>query len=204
MNQRAARIVSEQGYLTIVNSIGRPGCYARGMANLSAPFHSDQHDAAFSLRRRLPFPHILARPILARVVRRIAADNPGMFNRLGPYVSADFIIDPVDMPFVLHLRPDPAHPLLRTLARDDLPPHVAYIAGRFLDLLELVDADLDGDALFFSRDLTVTGNTEAVVSLRNALDDIDGSIAEKVAAMFGPAGQVALKALRRASRRKHG
>ncbi len=173
------------------------------MANMSAPIDSNSHDAAYSLRRRLPFPHLLVRPVLGRVVRRIAADNPGMFNRLGPYVSADFIIDPVDMPFVLHLRPDPKNPVLRSLARNDLPPHVAYIAGRFLDLLELVDADLDGDALFFSRDLTVTGNTEAVVSLRNALDDIDGSIAEKVAAMFGPPGQLALGALRRASRRNH-
>ncbi len=174
------------------------------MASPAAPFQSPSNDTAFSLRRRLPFPHALVRPLLARVARRIAADNPGMFNRLGPHVGADFIIDPVDTPFVLHLRPDPAVPVLRTLPRGDLPPHVAYIGGRFLDLLELVDADLDGDALFFSRDLAVTGNTEAVVSLRNALDDIDGSIAEKVAAMFGPPGNAVLAMLRRVSRRGHG
>jgi len=69
--------------------------------------------------------------------------------------------------------------------------------------LQLVDADADGDALFFSRDLVISGNTEAVVTLRNALDDVDGSIAEDVADMFGPPGRFALGYLRRAAT-KHG
>jgi len=64
-----------------------------------------------------------------------------------------------------------------------------------------IDADLDGDALFFSRALVIEGNTEAVVSLRNALDDIDGSVAERVAAMFGPPGRATLAMLRRAGER---
>lgn len=128
-----------------------------------------------------------------------------MFNRLGPWVGQDFVIDPVDMPFLLHLRPDPGAPVLRALSRRVLPDHVARISGRFLDLLELVDADLDGDALFFSRDLVIEGNTEAVVSLRNALDDVDGSIAERVAAMHGPLGRAALAGMRKlAERRKRG
>ncbi len=81
-----------------------------------------------------------------------------------------------------------------------LGPHqssVARISGRFFDLLRLVDADEDGDALFFSRELLVTGDTEAVVSLRNALDDVDGSIAESVAEMFGAPGRATLTALRK-------
>jgi len=146
----------------------------------------------------LPLPLFPLQPILARIVRKIAAENPSMFNRLGPWVGADFIIDPVNLPFALHLRPDPKAPLMRAVSRRALPPHSALIAGKFLDLLELVDADLDGDALFFSRALRIEGNTEAVVSLRNALDDIDGSIAERVADMFGAPGRMALAALRRA------
>ena len=63
--------------------------------------------------------------------------------------------------------------------------------------------DLDGDALFFARNLTITGNTEAVVCLRNALDDIDGSIAENVADMFGPPGRAALGTLRRTKQRSN-
>lgn len=148
-----------------------------------------------------PLPLFPLQPILARIVRRIAAENPSMFNRLGPWVGADFIIDPVNLPFALHLRPDRDRPVLRAVPRRALPPHVARISGRFLDLLELIDADLDGDALFFSRALVIEGNTEAVVSLRNALDDIEGSVAERVAAMFGPPGRAVLAALRRAGER---
>ena len=65
-------------------------------------------------------------------------------------------------------------------------------------LLELIDSEQDGDAAFFSRDLEVLGNTEAVVRLRNALDDVEGSIAEETADMFGPFGRAVLARLRRA------
>lgn len=50
---------------------------------------------------------------------------------------------------------------------------------------------------FFSLDLEVSGDTEAVVRLRNALDDVNGSIAEETADMFGPPGRAVLKRLRR-------
>ena len=60
----------------------------------------------------------------------------------------------------------------------------------------MVDGRLDGDALFFSRDLQVSGDTEAVVSLRNALDDLEGSVADDVAAVFGTPGRFALGGLR--------
>lgn len=149
----------------------------------------------------LPLPLFPLQPILARIVRRVAAENPSMFNRLGPWVGADYIIDPINLPFALHLRPDREKPILRAVSRRALPPHAAHISGKFLDLLELIDADLDGDALFFSRALVIEGNTEAVVSLRNALDDIDGSIAERVAGMFGAPGRAALAAMRRAGER---
>jgi predicted lipid carrier protein YhbT len=126
-----------------------------------------------------------------------------MFGRLGPHYNALFVIDPVNLPFVLVLRPDPDDLLLVARKRSDIPPHDAQISGSFLDLLMLVDGDLDGDALFFARDLTITGNTEAVVCLRNALDDIDDSIAENVADMFGPLGRAALGTLRRAKHRNN-
>ncbi len=144
-----------------------------------------------------PPPLFAIQPVLRRIVNRIAKDNPDMFGRLGPHYNALFVIDPVNLPFVLLLRPDPDDLLLVACQRSNTPPHDAKISGNFLDLLMLVDGDLDGDALFFARDLTIIGNTEAVVCLRNALDDIDDSIAENVADMFGPLGRAALGTLRR-------
>lgn len=134
-------------------------------------------------------------------MRKIAAQNPDMFNRLGPYKQANFVIDPTNLPFALLLRPDPDDLLLVACNRRNLPDHQAHIAGKFLNLLQLVDCDLDGDALFFSRDLEITGSTEAVVCLRNALDDVDGSIAESVADIFGPAGRGVLGVMRRAGQK---
>ena len=139
----------------------------------------------------------LVQPLLSRIVHRVARAHPALFDRLGPHQSTDFIIDPVELPFALHLRPDPAALVFRAVPRDRLPPAGAVIRGRFLLLLQLLDADEDGDAAFFSRDLTITGNTEAVVRLRNALDDMDGSVAEEAAAMFGPPGRAILSHLRR-------
>lgn len=156
-------------------------------------------------RTAVPARHVLARlsclivqPVLTRVVRRIAAQHPTLFARLGPHQGTDFVIDPVDLPFALHLRPDPQALVFRAVPRDAVPPAGATIRGTFMLLLELIDSEEDGDAAFFARDLEVTGDTEAVVRLRNALDDVDGSIAEDTAAMFGPPGRAILTRLRRA------
>ncbi len=143
------------------------------------------------------FPTIVLQPILRRIVTRIAKRHPELFDRLGPHTQSTFVIDPIDFPFALCLRPDPAHLSFKAVPRTRIPDHDARIAGKFLTLLRLVDADVDGDALFFSRDLVISGNTEAVVSLRNALDDVDASIAEDVADMFGPLGRLALARCRK-------
>lgn len=140
---------------------------------------------------------VALQPILSRIVRRIAARHSSLFARLGPHQSTDFLIDPVELPFALHLRPDPKALVFRAVPRTAAPRVGATIRGRFMLLLELVDAEEDGDAAFFARDLDVGGDTEAVVRLRNALDDMDGSLAQEVAAMFGPPGRAILARLRR-------
>lgn len=136
-------------------------------------------------------------PVLSRVVRRMAVQHPSLFARLGPHQGTDFLIDPVELPFALHLRPDPKALVFRAVPREAAPWAGAVIRGRFMLLLELVDSEEDGDAAFFSRDLEVFGDTEAVVRLRNALDDVEGSVAEDAADMFGAPGRAILARLRR-------
>ncbi len=84
------------------------------------------------------------------------------------------------------LVPDPQHPQLKAHRRTEKPAHDATIAGTFFSLLDLIDGELDGDALFFTRDLRVEGDTEAVVTLRNALDDMEGSAMDSVLGALGP------------------
>lgn len=141
---------------------------------------------------------MLVQPLLSRVVRKITIRHPSLFARLGDHKTSDFLIDPIELPFALHLQPNPQAPVFMAVSREAAPHAEATIRGKFMLLLELIDSEQDGDAAFFSRDLEVLGNTEAVVRLRNALDDVEGSIAEETADMFGPFGRAVLARLRRA------
>ncbi len=149
-------------------------------------------------KTRMPIlPLFLLQPILGRIVRRISRKCPELFNRIGIHKDKGFLIDPVNMPFALMLYPQPERPRLKAVKRNKNIIFDARIAGSFLTLLDMVDGRLDGDSLFFTRALMVEGDTEAIVCLRNALDDLERSIADEVAAMFGPPGRVMLTSLRR-------
>ena len=52
----------------------------------------------------------------------------------------------------------------------------------------LIDGSYDGDALFFSRDLVVEGDIEAVIALRNAIDDAGVDLVADTAALLGRSG----------------
>ena len=154
------------------------------------------------LPRRLlaPLPLLPLQPVLHRIITTIVREKPELFQRIGIHKNKRFLIDPLNMPFVLLLHPDPQRPFLRAYRRTDSIQFDARIAGTFLTLLDMIDGRLDGDALFFSRDLIVEGNTEAVVCLRNALDDMDGSIADDVVSIYGLPGKTFLAVLRRIRR----
>jgi predicted lipid carrier protein YhbT len=149
-----------------------------------------------------PVPLFAIQPVLHKIVHHIAQKRSELFDRIGPHKDKLFLIDPVNLPFAFALRPNPDRLSFRAYRRRNLPQVEARIAGTFLTLLDMVDGQLDGDALFFTRELVVEGDTEAVVCLRNAIDDIEGSIAEDTANLFGFAGRNALKILRKA--RNHG
>lgn len=115
---------------------------------------------------------------------------------MGEASKKSILIDPSDMPFVVHLMPDNETPDMRACRRSNMPEADAYITGTFPELFKLLDTQLDSDALFFSRNVKVTGDLEVVVALRNSLDDVEGSIASDVAALFGPPGEIFLSFMR--------
>ena len=132
-----------------------------------------------------PVPLALLQPMFTRIATHVAQSRPQLFARLGPHAGKRFLIDPIDLPFVLVLTPQAERPHLTAHRRYERPAHDAGIAGTFFNLLDMIDGSLDGDALFFSRDLQVSGDTEAVVALRNALDDFEGSALDSVVGSFG-------------------
>jgi O2-independent ubiquinone biosynthesis accessory factor UbiT len=164
--------------------------------------HNTTRPGLSYLPRRLlaPIPLFFLQPALHRIINSIVRKKPEVFHRIGIHKNKRFLIDPLNMPFVLLLRPDPQQPFLRAYRRTESIQFDARIAGTILTLLDMIDGRLDGDALFFSRDLIVEGNTEAVVCLRNALDDMDGSIADDVVSVYGLPGRTFLALLRRIRR----
>ena len=116
--------------------------------------------------------------------RKIARNNPGLFQRLGEYDRTDFVLDPTDLPVVLCLNPNAGLPKVR-LTRQQAQG-AARISGPLAALLGLVHGAFDGDALFFSRDLVVEGDTSAALALRNAIDDAELDLAQEATALSGP------------------
>lgn len=142
------------------------------------------------------FPRLAATPLrvlplapiglaLTRLAQRLAKEHPKMFRRLGVHAQARFEIDPTDLPFVLILEPQGGIPRI-TLSRSRGACD-ARIAGRLAALVGLVHGAYDGDALFFSRDLVIEGDTAAVLALRNAIDAAELDLGAALAAAAGPA-----------------
>jgi len=144
-----------------------------------------------------PLPVGLYQTILDRIVGHIARRHRRLFVRLGHHAGKHFLIRPTNLPFVLLLSPDPRYPRMRAFRDETGLAFHASITGSCLNLLRLLDGQGDSDALFFSRALRIDGDTEAAVSLRNALDDIEGSIVDDIAGLFGPLGRHGLVFLRR-------
>lgn len=135
-----------------------------------------------------PLPPAALQPALALAVRILKRRHPGLFDRLKGVGAPSFLIDPIDLPFDFLLETDPERPRLTALSATAATTQAASatIRGPLMMLVDLAEGRLDGDALFFSRDLVVEGDTEAVVALRNAVDDSEIDLTADLASMFGP------------------
>lgn len=128
-------------------------------------------------------------PLLDLMIAALKRRHPATFDRLAELGEAEVLIDPTDLPLCLLLRLGQT-PGLRPCPRAAMASSGAGAAihGRFAVLLELFEGRIDGDTLFFSRDLTIEGDTELVVGLRNAVDGEAIDLAADLAAAMGPPG----------------
>jgi predicted lipid carrier protein YhbT len=111
--------------------------------------------------------------VARRLIANAMAARPWFAQRLAGYARRTFAIDPVDCPFAALITPGRQHPsvrIVRDLAGETFD---ARVAAPLIVLLGMIDGTYDGDALFFSRDLTIEGDTEAVLALRNALENAE-------------------------------
>lgn len=119
--------------------------------------------------------------------------HPKLFDRLGEYGTARFAFIPNDFPFSFLIRP--ADCAMQVMRRGNLPMADATISGPLVLMLALAEGRVDGDAMFFSRKLLVTGDMEAVLALRNALDDSEIDLVATICGLPGPFGAWSAKFL---------
>lgn len=128
----------------------------------------------------------LMQPILNGLLSIILRRHPNCLERIADWGKAHILIDPTDLPLTILLRPDPRHPSLTALSRENPVEADAVIRGTLAALIELVEGRVDGDSLFFSRELIIEGNIEVILALRNAVDAADINVISDISAVLGP------------------
>ncbi|WP_415183738.1 ubiquinone anaerobic biosynthesis accessory factor UbiT [Phaeovulum sp.] len=131
-----------------------------------------------------PLPLLPVSLMLSSLSRKLSRDHPGMFRRLGEHGEKRFVLDPTDLPLVLLM--DLRGGVPKVTAHRRTPEADTRIAGPLSAFLGMIHGAYDGDALFFSRDLVVEGDTGAALALRNAIDDAELDLATEISALVGP------------------
>lgn len=152
---------------------------------------------------------IIPLPIVGRIadflLKEVLSIHPKLFDRLGEYSQSRFAFVPSDFPFSFLICPKD-----RTVQAFRRGTHMVAdttICGPLVLMLALAEGRIDGDAIFFARKLTVTGDMEAVLALRNALDDNEIDLVDAVGRLSGPLTRSitgALGSVRRQALKAHG
>ena len=150
----------------------------------------------------------LLQPVFDAMLKVVRKRHPDILDRMADFAESAVCIDPVDLPFVILLEPNPADPRLIVRRAVDPAEVAATIRGPLETLIALAEGKVDGDALFFSRQLLIEGDTEVVVALRNAIDGAGIDLVEDLTSVLGPfarpARRVAESALEVASHLRAG
>lgn len=136
-----------------------------------------------------PLPHHIVQPAFRAAMKQMLKKHPDVFERMISVNSPRFLIDPIDLPFSFVMDTHPQAPTLEIVSSNQdeaIFNTQASIRGPLVLLIELLEGRIDGDALFFSRDIIVEGDTEAILALRNAVDGAEIQVHEDFLGFFGP------------------
>lgn len=120
-----------------------------------------------------------------RLAQHLLRCHPGLKERLREIAGKCFLIVPDDLPiyFLLTIEKDT---ITCTCTHTTVSSADIEIRGSFSNLLALLNGSADGDTLFFSRGLDVSGDTSALVALRNIMDSENIDLLTELASAFGP------------------
>ncbi|WP_029620837.1 ubiquinone anaerobic biosynthesis accessory factor UbiT [Pseudorhizobium marinum] len=136
-------------------------------------------------------PIIPVQHVTQRLFQRLLEAHPDLFDRLGEYRGCRFSFTPTDLPLIFLV--EPGGPSLSLKRKGAVVSADAGVEAPLVMLLALLEGRCDADALFFSRDLQVSGDMEAILALRNALDDCDIDLPRDLAQLGGPLAPLCAK-----------
>ena len=118
------------------------------------------------------------------VFNQMLRQHPNLFDRLGIHATKSFRFTPADLNLSFLIVP-----ARRSITVSRKSAHMradASAGGPLLTLLALLEGRIDGDAMFFARSLSIAGDMEAMLALRNALDDSGFDLARDLGKAAGP------------------
>ncbi len=127
------------------------------------------HDLAVSLAlATLPPPLIAA--LLRRMTQSLPRRYPKLAARMAELKGKRLLIVPDELPYAFLLEFPEGQFTIGLTDPAEAPETEAQMRGPLRLFYDLVRGGRDGDALFFSRELAVTGDMATAVTLRNAMD----------------------------------
>ncbi len=150
-----------------------------------------------------PLPKAPLNRLLRHMAGHIQKNHPAILERLTPLAGTEFLICPTDLPHDMRMIIGTGQVDCR-IEGDIKTPADVTISGPFLSLMDMMDGRIDGDALFFSRSLSVEGDTEALLTLRNAMDSEDIDLRQEILTSLGPLKTPAAALLNITGRLYHG
>lgn len=118
------------------------------------------------------------------VFDQMLRQHPNLFDRLGNHASKSFRFTPTDLDLSFLVMPARRTIMVSRKSADMAAD--ASAGGPLLTLLALLEGQIDGDAMFFARSLSIAGDMEAMLALRNALDDSGLDLPRDLGQAAGP------------------
>ena len=144
-----------------------------------------------------PLPRAPLETVLQRLADRLSARHPGVLERVADVGRARLLLVATDLPWWALIVLDGAGAEITVGRHGDesvLEAH-ATVTGPLERLLACAQGGGDGDAMFFAREIEVSGNTDVLVALRNALDGAELDLAGELAGLAGPLHRPAARAM---------
>ncbi|CAH2599403.1 SCP2 domain-containing protein [Rhodovastum atsumiense] len=134
----------------------------------------------------------LPQPVIAGLLRRLTRTlpqrQPTLVRRMAELDGKRILIVPDELPYAFLMSFPGGTVQIELIDPAEAPPTEAQMRGPLRLFYDLVRGGRDGDALFFSRELSVTGDMAAAVTLRNAMDGAGVDLFAEFLDMPGPIG----------------